>query len=157
MSDKFLLAELKTLREEKKRLLTENAMLKRVVGDVSYGWKVPKDLDLSLTAEEEAAFKALEPSWTDRVDFFKQMAREVLEVAVELCRVQKKPVHQDEVARVWINSHIVKAHSMKDPEGTVKARIRDLRREGFFQPSPTVPEGYVFPTPKAAGEEGEKQ
>jgi hypothetical protein len=127
--------------KEKSILKEENYDMKKTIRTfLQLGMKVPDNISLDVPEERPL-------SWAEKSERFEPLLHAICECVLELTKQDGRPVHYDKMER-WISLRYTPLYkSLKQPSGTIAARARDLRRDGFLQ-TPEGEQAVFLPGPK---------
>ena len=124
-------------------LREENYQLKRTIkGFLTFvQFEIPPEIDLTVPEDREQ-------SWTDAAKKLKALYIPICQVVVDLAKGTQNSVGYDDIIRrVEYRYPGLYAGIGKDPHGTITARCRELRKQGFLI-TPLGEKGRFLPGPR---------
>jgi hypothetical protein len=125
------------------RLREENYQLKRTIkGLLSFvQFEIPPEIDLTVPEDRDQ-------SWTDLAKKLNALNNPICQIVEDLAKATQNSVHYDEIIRtVEYRYPGLYAGIGKDPHGTITARCRELRKQGFLI-TPLGEKGRFLPGPR---------
>ena len=125
------------------RLKEETYQLKRTIkGFLTFvQFEIPPEIDLTVPEDREQ-------SWTDAAKKLKALYIPICQVVVDLAKGTQNSVGYDDIIRrVEYRYPGLYAGIGKDPHGTITARCRELRKQGFLI-TPLGEKGRFLPGPR---------
>jgi hypothetical protein len=127
--------------KEKSVIKAENYEMKKTIRTfLQLGIKIPDNISLDVPEERPL-------SWAEKSERFEPLLRAICEAVVELTKGDGKAVHYGRIVN-WVSLRYPAIYkNTKQPEGTIAARCRDLRRDGFLM-TPEGEQAVFLPGPK---------
>jgi hypothetical protein len=127
--------------KENATLKDENFRLKKAVkAFLAFNIKIPEDISLEVPEERPL-------SWAEKSERFKPLLKAIVETVVQLTKEDGQAHHYDVIEARISARYPTLYKSLTQASGTIAARARDLRRDGYLQ-TPQGEQATFLPGPK---------